>query len=144
MSTKSLLLATLGGAVVTFLLGYLIYGNLMAGFFENNMGSATGVIIDPANFGAGNFIHIFLGHVAMALLLALIFGRWANISTFSTGLKAGAVIGLLMGAYYDLIGLGTANILTPTSAIADIVISGIMTAIGGGVVAWILGKTADS
>ena len=38
---------------------------------------------------------IALGCLFMALLIALIFNRWANISTFSTGLKAGFFIGLL-------------------------------------------------
>ena len=143
MSTKSLLLATLGGAVTTFILGYLLYGMALNGFFQGNMGSATGVMIEPENMSAGHMFHIFLGNAAMALLIALIFGRWANISTFATGMKAGAVILALVAAYFNLISLGTANIMTPTSAIVDLLVSAVLGAVGGGVVAMILGKTAD-
>jgi hypothetical protein len=79
----------------------------------------------------------------MALLTTIIFGRWASISTFVTGAKAGAVIGLLTGAFFDLIMLGTTNISTPTAAMADILVNGIIGMFVGGAVGWILGKTAD-
>ena len=39
MSTKSLILATLGGAIVSFLLGWLLYGAVLASFFAETWGA---------------------------------------------------------------------------------------------------------
>jgi len=80
MNTKSFLLSGILGAIVYFLLGWLFYGVL---FPELHVDS------EPCLW------MIALGCLFMALLIALIYNRWANISTFSTGLKAGFVIGLL-------------------------------------------------
>ena len=44
MKTDKLLLAGVLGGAVAFLLGYLVYGVLLTGFFEANLGSATGVM----------------------------------------------------------------------------------------------------
>ena len=80
MNTKSFLLSGIVGAIVYFLLGWLFYGVLFPELHGNS---------EPCMW------MIALGCLFMALLIALIFNRWANISTFSTGLKAGFVIGLL-------------------------------------------------
>ncbi len=140
MSTKSLLLATLAGAITGFILGYILHGLLLFDFFADNMGSATGVSKDLADV---SLPLIFLGNIALSLLVTIIYGRWASIKTFATGAKAGAIIGLLVGAYFDLIFLGVTNIMQPTSAIVDIVVSAIIGAVVGGVVGLVLGKTAD-
>ena len=52
MGTNKLVFATLAGAITSFLLGYLLYGIALAGFFEANMGSATGVTREPLNLPA--------------------------------------------------------------------------------------------
>ena len=81
MNTKSFLLSGIVGAIVYFLLGWLFYGVLFTELHANNP--------EPCMW------MIALGCLFMALLIALIYNRWANISTFSTGLKAGFIIGLL-------------------------------------------------
>lgn len=80
MNTKSFLLSGIVGAIVYFLLGWLFYGVLFTELHGDS---------EPCMW------MIALGCLFMALLIALIYNRWANISTFSTGLKAGFVIGLL-------------------------------------------------
>ena len=80
MNTKSFLLSGIVGAIVYFLLGWLFYGVLFTELHGDS---------EPCMW------MIALGCLFMALLIALIFNRWANISTFSTGFKAGFVIGLL-------------------------------------------------
>lgn len=80
MNTKSFLLSGIVGAIVYFLLGGLFYDVL----FPELHGDS-----EPCMW------MIALGCLFMALLIALIYNRWANISTFSTGLKAGFIIGLL-------------------------------------------------
>lgn len=44
MSTSKILIAGLVGGVVAFLLGFLIYGLALNSFFEQQAGSATGVM----------------------------------------------------------------------------------------------------
>lgn len=80
MNTKSFFLSGIVSAIVYFLLGWLFYGVLFTELHGDS---------EPCMW------MIALGCLFMALLIALIFNRWANISTFSTGLKAGFVIGLL-------------------------------------------------
>ena len=50
MSTERCLLGSLVGGVVLFFLGYALYGILLAGFFEVNAGSATGLTREPFDF----------------------------------------------------------------------------------------------
>jgi len=139
MNTNKILMAGLAGALVAFILGYLTYGMLLTDFFQSNSGSATGVMRSEADL---LWIPLILGHVTWGMIFAVIFGRWANISTFATGAKAGAVLGLLIGLTFDLINLGTTNILNVTGTIGDVVLGTVLSAIVGGVVAWVLGKDA--
>ena len=137
MNTNKIIMSGLIGTVVAFLLGWLVYGMLLHNYMSENMGSATGVMKGDEDM---NWIALILGHVAMGMLLALIYGRWANISTFATGAKAGAVIGFLMTAMHALISLGTSNIHAWNTAIIDMIAGAVITAIVGGVVAWFLGR----
>ncbi|MDX1684972.1 MAG: hypothetical protein R3275_07025 [Saprospiraceae bacterium] len=137
MSTNKILLAGLIGAVVAYILGFLTWGLLLADFFEANSGSATGVMR-----AHDEMLHIpmIVGHLTWGLLFAIIYGRWASISTFATGAKAGAVIGLLVGLSFDLINYASTHILTPTSVVVDVIAMTIISAIVGGVVGWYYGR----
>ncbi len=139
MDTSKIIVAGLVGGIAFFILGYLVWGLALAGLMEQNVGSATGVARSESEF---NWITMILGNISMGLLLAVIFGRWAGISTFATGAKAGAIIGLLMGAANDLIMYSTTNIMNLTGVIVDIIAMTIVTAIVGGVVALMLGRGA--
>ena len=138
MDTKKLLLSTLAGTVVSFLLGFLFYALLLENFFEANVGTAQNVA--KAN---PSLLLIFLAQLCQSLLLAYIFLRWAGIKTFATGAQAGAIIGLLMALTYDLMLLGTSNVSTPIATVVDIVVMTIMMAITGGIIGLVLGKMDD-
>lgn len=137
MKNNKILIAGLIGGVAAFLLGWLVYGMALHGFFEQNAGTATGVNRSPEDMVWWAMI---VAHLAFGYLFALIFGRWANISTFATGAKAGAVIGLLMGLAYGLIWYGTSNVMNLTGTFVDILAGAFNSAIIGGVVAWWLGR----
>lgn len=137
MSTNKILLAGLIGGITAFILGWLIYGTLLMGFFQENAGSATGVNREMEEMVWWAMI---IGHLAMGYLFAIIYGRWANISTFATGAKAGAVITLLIALTYDMIWYGSTHLMTLTAAIVDVVVSAVVGAIIGGVVGWWLGR----
>ncbi len=137
MNTNKILISALVGAVVAFLLGWLIWGIALSGIMESHMGSATGVMRSDEEM---LWIPMIIGHLCIGLLLAIIYGRWASISTFSTGMKAGAVIGFLFSMTGNMIQLGTTHIVTPTGAIIDVL--GVIVSMGitGGVVGWWLGR----
>ncbi len=137
MTTNKILLAGLVGAIVAFLLGFLVFGILLNDFFLNNTGSATGVMRGDTEMLWGPMI---LGHLTWGILLAVIFGRWANISTLATGAKAGALIGFLVSCTNSLINLGSTNIMNTTAAITNIIAVSIVSAIVGAAVAWFLGR----
>ena len=139
MNTNKVLLATLGGGVVFFLLGFLFYVVLFGSFMEANQGSATGVMKENPMF-----IGIIVANLVTAFLLAYIYNRWAGISTFMTGATAGAIIVGLMTISFDLMMYSTTNISNLNAMILDIVIMVLIGAITGGVVGWILGYERKS
>ena len=134
MDTKKLVLGTLAGGVAYFILGFVIYALLMESFFashtvEGIMKSETEMKYYP--LVAGNFAH--------AALLSFIFLKWANIKSFGGGLQAGAIIGFLMAAGFDLTVYDTAKIMSMIGTLADIVVYSIMTGLVGGIVGAVLG-----
>lgn len=137
MNTNKILLAGVVGGVVAFLLGFLAYGVLLGDFFAKNAGSATGVMRGDDEM---LWIPMILGHLAWGFVFAIIYGRWASISTFATGAKAGAVLGFLIAATFDLINLGSTHISTTTGVIVDIVVMTVIASLVGGVVGVMLGR----
>ncbi len=134
---NKILIAGLVGAVVAFILGFLVWGLALSSFMESNLGTATGVMRDESDF---LWIPMVLGHISWGIFFAYVFGHWANISTFSTGASAGALLGFLVGFTYDMISLGSTNVMNATGAIVDIIAMTIVSAIVGGVVGLMLGR----
>jgi len=135
MSNIKILVAGLLGGVTAFILGFLVYGLALKGFYASHMVQGFAKADEEMVWWA-----LIVGNLAWGLLFAIIYGRWASISTFVTGAKAAAVIGALMALTYNLIGYATANVMDMTVALADVVVSAVVSAIIGGVVAWWLGR----
>ena len=128
MNAKNFLVSGVVGGIVNFLLGWLFYGIL----FESQF---------PVT-GEMNMTMIALGSLVGGLLVAYIFAKWAQISNWKTGLQAGAVIGLFLALYYDFYYnamKATADIDWQTMGL-DIVITIVMTALTGAVIAFVLDK----
>lgn len=134
MKLDKFLLAGVAGGVVLFLLGFLIWGVLLADFMKNNMGPVQNLDKVPMVWWA-----MVAGNLAIGFLLAYIYGQWANISTPITGLKAGAIIGALYATAVDLMLFSTTNMMNLTAVIVDIVANTVAFAIIGAVVAFVLG-----
>lgn len=134
MDTKKFLTGTVVGGITNFILGFIFYAVLFGDFFANNGGGATGV--DKTE----NMVwwSLILGNFAIGALLSYIFIKWAHISTFNSGLRAGAVIGFLMALGFDLIMFGTSYFLNFTATIVDIAIATVMTALVGGAIGAVL------
>ncbi len=141
MGDSKIILAGIAGAITLFLLGWLVYGMLLMDFMAANMGTATGVNKSEAEM---SLLWIFIGNLGSGLLLAVIFGKFGNIKTAMAGVTAGAMIGLLMGIGFDGIMYGTTNLMNMTGMLVDIIVFAVMTAIAGGVVAWVLGMKKTS
>lgn len=122
--TKQLFLSGIAGFVVYFLLGWLAYGIL---FTEETTGEES-------------MLFIALGCLFYAFLYATIFTRWANISTFSTGLKAGAILGLLYELSWKF--FMTTGAIDVLPFLKGLIINVLMTALMAGVVAYVNGKTS--
>jgi hypothetical protein len=82
---------------------------------------------------------ILLGCLFYTFIYAVIFTRWANITTFKTGFYAGLTLGILYAlSWYSFVYSGYFNLV---DFIKEILIGGFMTAIMAGTVGFVNGKT---
>lgn len=128
MNAKIFLVSGIVGGIVYFLLGWLFYDFIFKSQF-------------PVNEEM-NMTMITLGSLVVGLFVAYVFAKWARISNWKTGLQAGAVLGLFLALYYDFFINSTkvnAEIDWQTMGL-DIVITILMTAITGAVIATIVDK----
>ena len=131
------LVATLVGAITAFIAGYLFYGLALAGFFEANMGSATGVtreLLNPLAIG--------LGQIPLALFLTIAIDRWGDSRSPAGGAKVSALFGFLVALGFDLTFYGTTNITNLTAALVDPFVSMVLWGVSGAVIGTVLARGA--
>jgi len=134
---KKLILATLAGSVVQFLLGWLIYGLLLADFMNSNTTHFEGLMKD---MNSGSFIIlVFISGLMMSFLITFIFQRWAKFDNFLKGLTGGMFLGFFMALTYDLFSLAAMNMITVSTMIVDVIANTVVVGIVGAVIAWVLG-----
>ena len=126
MNTKSFLLSGIAGTVVSFLLGFLFYGFLFTELRPDES--------EPY------MLFIFLGCLFYAFAFALIYNRWANISAFNLGAKAGFLIGLLWTLSMNFFMYSSGSSLD-SDFLLLVAIDAVSAAIMGGVIAVVIGKT---
>ena len=134
MKATSTITATIAGAAILFLLGYLFYIVILENV-DLTIKSIAKIDRDPVVFPA-----IILMEMVYAFLITLIFSRWAGISTFSTGLKTGALIGLLIGLCVGLEFYATTYLLSTKGVLLNALTFAIRFGVAGGVIAFILGR----
>lgn len=128
------LLAALAGGIAMFLLGWLVYGVLLMDTMRSINPHIEGFEKNPPELWA-----IALSNIVWALLFAMIFDRWAGITTFKAGMIAGAWLSALIALSFDLYMIAATNVMSMNGALLDVVVSTVMGAINGGVVGWVLG-----
>ncbi len=139
MDMKKFISGSIAGGVAFFILGYLIYGMAFAGFFEVNVGTAMGVSKETPDF-----LWLGLGNLAWGVTYTYIFLKWARISTFAGGMKAGAILTFLLALSFDLTLFGTTNIANLTATLVDPFLAAVMGALGSGVIGAVLGMGGSS
>jgi FtsH-binding integral membrane protein len=126
MNIKSILLSTITGTIVYFALGWLFYGILFTDLYP-----------EP-----NSMLFIVLGSLFYVFEFALIYGRWASISTFKGGAKAGLILGILYALSMNFFMSSSSGHLDIESFVTGLVIAAVSTAIMGGVVGFTIGKTS--
>ena len=133
MDIKQISAGTIAGAITTFLLGFLMFETLGGGaqlFDSGADGLRSEVLKGP----------IFLIDVATALLVTIVYSRWAGIKTFAAGAKNGLWIGLLLGAIVQLDFYACTEVAPLNSIFFYMATHAIRMAIAGGIIGWLIGK----
>ncbi len=129
------LLACLVGGIINFLGGFLIFGNLLAGYISTHTGPDA-VLKEPHDV-----LSIAWGCLAYGILIAVIYHRWAGIKTAKTGAEAGAIIGLISGlAYTFWEHAGTFSFDGYLSIFIISLAYAVLSALTGAGVGWMLGR----
>lgn len=128
--------ATVVGGIAFFVLGFLIYGLVLDNMvMRPNMNEFSGLTKEMPSWAP-----LILANLVTALLFAWIFESLAGIRSFAAGAKAGAIIMALFSLSIQLMFYAFWNIhknLVPV--FADFAGSLVMGAIGGGIIAAVLG-----
>ncbi|MCJ7630002.1 MAG: hypothetical protein MUO50_16625 [Longimicrobiales bacterium] len=127
--------ATLAGGVTLFIVGFLLWGMALSGFFEAHVGSATGVVKEPMDM-----LHLALGQIIWAALLTVVMAKWAGVSGFGPGMKIGAIMGFLMSLSIGLNQFSMTNLFDLTTVLTDPFVSAVWSGLGGGVIGLVLGS----
>lgn len=128
MNYTKFLLGSLVGGIVYFLLGWLFYGVL----FTN--------IYPPSE--TENMLFIVLGSLSYGVLFSYIFNKWAGISIWMTGAKAGAIIGLITALWMNFF-MYSGMEANYQNMMIDAGLSIVIGAITGAAVAMVSGKAAE-
>ena len=130
---KRVLIATVAGGLTFFLLGGLMYGVILAGFYEANLGSATGVLRELPVWWA-----LVVSQLGLAAVVTYVFLH-AHVATASDGLKTGAIFGLLFGIAIAFDLYAVTNWSNVTVAFVEPFVTAVRMALGGAVIGWTLG-----
>lgn len=138
MDTRRFLTGTIVGGVVLFVVGYLLFNVLLAGFYAANAGGATGVMRPSIIYWAT--VVGALGYGALITWVMMRGGGW----TAADGFKAGAMVGFLMWLSVDFTFYGFADINNLLVTIFDPIVELVHGGIGGLAIAWVAGRGSSS
>lgn len=134
MNITKLLIGTIAGGLVFFLLGWLVYGNLLADYMSHHAGR-IGHLADRKEM---DFLYIAVGNLVQGLLFSYIFLK-GNVNTLAAGLVTGAILGFLMGVGVDCLTYGTTLMLSKRGMLGDVIAFTVISAIAGAVIGAVTG-----
>ena len=132
MDAKRLAIGTVAGGIAMFVVGYLIWDILLD--YWNGAFDAAGVAREAQLLWVNA-----LSHVPAAALITLAIERGGS-STIGGGVKIGAIVGFLVWSSVDLAFYANTTIFDLTAICVDSLLASVHFAIGGGVIAAVLGR----
>lgn len=136
MDSKKILIGGITGGIVNFLLGWLVWGILLAETMESHMMVYEGLMRGPENM---LLWAMAVSSLSIGFLLAYVFSK-ASINSAGSGFSTGAIIGLLMTIFFDFLLHGQMNIIDTTGILIDIAASAIVVGIMGAIIGWLNGR----
>ncbi len=133
MKTK-VLVGAISGSVISFLLGWVIFGMVMMNVYKNGMTHYEGLMIDPPNL-----IGIFLGGLAWSTLLAVLFDK-LEVGNLTRGAIWGGIIFFLVMLGMDIFFYASMNLYQPMTLAADVIANTVHGTLVGASVGFIMGK----
>jgi hypothetical protein len=135
MKSNKFLLGGIIGAVVYFLLGWVIWGVLLMNFMKEHSNQASGVFRDEKDMIWWAMVaHTF----ALGFLLSYIIGK-SNTRSAGSGAGMGAVFGFLLSIAVNLMLYAQLDLWDLTSIAVDVVAMTVASSIVGAVIGWIYG-----
>ena len=135
MFSKQNLLATLAATVVSFLLGYAIWGFALADFFDGH--TLTKMLKDPPDM-----VWLVIANLVSAFAVSTIYGKWARgHHSAGEGFKLGFWIGVFMLGV-ALIWYSTAEFMDLTGHLVDGIASIVFWGVVGAVIGMVYKATA--
>ena len=134
MKTNKILLGGITGGVTFLLLGWLVYGILLMDYMTANYNQCAMRPMEEMIWWA-----MILSNLAYGFLLSIVFS-WSNTTGMMAGAKVAAIIGLLFAVSIDSGFYAMSSMFSNLTAVfVDIIAYTVMTAIGGAIVAWVMG-----
>ncbi len=139
MFSKTNLLSTLAAAIWAYFGGYLLWGILTVDFFNDHLGSASGVMRDIPDM-----VHLILGCIIVAFAFSTIYRKWAKPNYgMGSGFTFGFWIAILIGLGEGLVNFATSNVADITATLVNVLITIVFYGIMGLIVGLIYGKTSS-
>jgi hypothetical protein len=131
------LVAALAGAVAAFLLGWVIFGMALTGYYEANMNHYEGLMKGE---GEMNLVVMFISNLMFSLFLAYAANRM-GVSDLMGGLVAGAIMGFLIYLSVNLSFLSMTNMFANnTAVVVDALANAVWAGGTGAVIGLVLGR----
>jgi hypothetical protein len=139
MDIKKTVTGTIVAGVLYFLLGWLIYGLLLANYFKHHTGK-IGSVDRPEPL----MLYLIIGSLFFGAFLTYIFLK-AGVQSIASGFITGAIIGALIFASVDCMMYATTFVTSKRAILADVIAGTIMVGIIGAILAAVIGgKKNDS
>ncbi len=133
MNAKTII-AGIAAAVVTFLLGWLVFGMLLMDFYKNNSIQYAGLMKDPPAIWA-----IAAGNLCWGLMMAYIL-KLAGANSAAKGAVIGLITFGLAIAGFDAMIYAQTNWMAARVLAVDVAVSAVFGAISGAVVGFIYSR----
>lgn len=132
MDGKRLITGALGGGIVMFALGWVVFDFAFGSFYAANSNLPASAVRETSILWA------WLGGSAALALLVTFALTWADAQSFGSGFRVGAIVGFLVWLGVDLLRYSGIDDLNLTVTLLDPVLEIVRTGLVGGIMAVVL------